>query len=134
MSAGPVPTPTAVTAPYWEAAREGRLVLPRCGVCSRVHHPPRAWCPHCWATELDWVEVSGAGVVVTFSVVHQPPSPTFEVPYVLAVVELAEGPQMMADVVGCRPQDVYVGLPVRVTFEPRGDVVLPQFRPAEEAE
>jgi uncharacterized OB-fold protein len=71
--------------------------------------------------------------VVTFSVVHQAPSPAFaaDVPYVLAVVELLEGPHVMANIVGGAPEGVRVGLPVRVVFEQRrGDVWIPQFEPA----
>lgn len=132
MSLGPLPSPTAATAPYWAAAAAGRLMLPRCRACGRFHHHPREWCPHCWGTELDWEEVSGDAVVVTFSVVQQAPSPSFVTPYVLAVVDLAEGPRMMANVVGCTPGEVSIGLPVHVTFERRGDIVLPQFQPAQE--
>jgi uncharacterized OB-fold protein len=66
--------------------------------------------------------------VLTYTVVHQPPSPAFAAPYVLAVIELLEGPRMMANVVGCSPDDVRVGAPVEVTFEPRGEVAIPQFR------
>jgi uncharacterized OB-fold protein len=69
--------------------------------------------------------------VLTYTVVHQPPSPAFAAPYVLAVVELAEGPRMMANVIDCSPEDVGVGASVEVTFEPRGEVAIPQFRLAE---
>lgn len=81
---------------------------------------------------LEWAEPSGRGIVLTYTTVHQPPSPAFTAPYVLAVIELAEGPRMMANVVDCAPDTVRVGTPVQVTFEPRGDVAIPQFRPREE--
>lgn len=128
----PLPEPRVdeVTAPYWEAAADGRLVLPRCRACGRTHHHPRGLCPHCWSTDLEWVAAAGTGEVVTFSVVHQPPSPAFAVPYVLAVIELAEGPRMMANVVDVTPSAVTVGMPVEVTFERRDTTTLPQFRPA----
>ena len=84
-------------------------------------------------TDLDWEEVSGEGVVVTYSVVQQAPSPNFATPYVLAVVDLAEGPRMMANILGCPPGEVSVGLRVQVSFERRGDIVLPQFQPPQEA-
>ncbi len=125
----PLPGINEVTAPYWEAAAAGRFVLPRCLACGRFHHHPRRWCPYCWSTDLEWAEPSGRGRVVTFSVVHQAPSEAFEVPYVLAVVALEEGPTMMANVVDVDPADVVCEMPVEVTFEQRGEMALPQFRP-----
>lgn len=125
----PVPTPNTTTARYWTAAAEGVFLLPTCRTCGRFHHHPRPWCPHCWSTDLDWAEPSGRGTVVTYSVVHQPPSPGFDVPYVLAVVRLDEGPQLMCNVVEIDPGEVRCDMPVAVTFEVRGDLALPQFRP-----
>lgn len=129
MTAPPVPTLTASTARYWQEAAAGRFVLPRCRACGRFHHHPRRWCPYCWATDLVWEQPCGRGRVLTYTVVHQPPSPAFAVPYVLAIIELSEGPRMMANVIGCSPQDVEVGTTVEVTFEPRGQLAIPQFRP-----
>ena len=126
----PVPETTPVTAPYWEAAAEGRFLLPRCRACDRFHHHPRPWCPYCWSTELDWHEASGHATVVTFSVVHQPPTPAFEVPYVLAVVELVEGPTMMTNIVDISPDQVRIGMKVAVGFDRRGDLAVPVFHPA----
>lgn len=125
----PVPALTAATAPYWEAAAAGRFLLPWCRDCERFHHHPRPWCPHCWSTNLAWREPSGRGRVVTYTVVHQPPSPEFDVPYVLAVVRLDEGPRLMTNIVDVDPAEVRVDLPVVVTFERRGACALPQFRP-----
>ncbi len=127
----PIPEYSAVTEPYWRAAAAGHFTLPRCDACYHVHFPPRRWCPHCWTDGLSWVEVSGRARVLTFSVVHQPPSENFQVPYVLAVVKLEEGPQMMCNIVGCAPSDVVVDMDVKVTFEQRGEIALPQFLPAQ---
>ncbi len=126
----PVPEYSPLTELYWRAAARGRFLLLRCNACGRAQHPPRRWCPHCWTRELSWTEASGRARVLTFSVVHQPPSAGFEVPYVLAVVKLEEGPQMMCNIVACAPTEVAVDMAVEVTFEPRGDIALPQFRPA----
>ncbi len=125
----PIPDMTPVTAPYWEAAAKGQFLLPLCRDCGKFHHHPRAWCPHCWSTELDWAEPSGEATVVTFSVVHQPPSPGFEVPYTLAVVELVEGPTMMSNIIGIEPKLVRIGMTVTVDFEQRGHLAVPVFRP-----
>ncbi len=125
----PIPEVTPITAPYWEAAAEGRFLLPRCRACEQFHHYPRHWCPHCWSNDLEWDTASGRATVVTFSVVHQPPSPAFEVPYVLAVVELIEGPTMMTNIVDIDPALVHIGMEVVVAFEWRGEFAVPVFRP-----
>ncbi|HEV7801491.1 MAG TPA: OB-fold domain-containing protein, partial [Burkholderiales bacterium] len=93
----PIPVPDAATAPYWSAANEGRLVLPRCTACSRWHFYPRALCPYCSSDKLEWQSASGRGEVYSYTVVHRAPSPAFaaEVPYVVAIVELEEGPHLM---------------------------------------
>lgn len=124
-----VPEPSAATARYWEAANEGRLELPRCRDCDEWVFYPREWCPQCHGTDLEWTEASGDGVVYTFTVLHSTPVGAYveAVPYVLAVVELVEGPRMMANVVGCDPTDVEVGSEVSVTFERREGQALPQF-------
>lgn len=133
MTTRPEPQVDAVTAPYWEAAAQHRLVLPRCRRCQRTHHHPRGLCPFCWSTSLDWVDAAGTGSVVTFTVVHQPPSPGFATPYVLAVVELSEGPRMMVNILDVDPHEVTIGMAVEVTFEERATTTLPQFRPAARA-
>ena len=91
-------------------------------------------CPHCGATELRWEEASGRGEVHTFTVARRPTHPAFagQEPYVIAVVELEEGPRVTTNVVGCEPEDVRVGMPVELTFEEKGEdgFALPLFRPA----
>ena len=135
MNDKPLPRVTAFTRPYWDAAREGRFVLQRCRACQQPFHYPRPWCPHCWSVEFDWIEASGRGRVITYSIVHQAPSKAFatDAPYVLAVVRLEEGPQMMANVLGIEPARMKVDMPVKMTFEERaGGIRVPQFEPVEE--
>lgn len=131
MSAKPLPRVTEVTRPYWDAARQERLLLQRCTACATYIHYPRPWCPSCWSADLEWLDSPGRGRVHTFSVVHQPPFDAFrDVPYVLAVIKLEEGPQIMANVVNIDPAEVHVDLPVRVCFEEReGGFRIPQFEP-----
>lgn len=124
----PIPTPNPATEPYWSAAARGEFLLPRCGQCGRFHHHPRLWCPYCWSGELRWEKPSGRGILVTYSIVHQPPSPCFTPPYVLAIVRLDEGPQLMCNVVETELGELRCELPVEVTFEARGEAALPQFR------
>ena len=127
----PIPSINDLTRPYWDAARDGRLVLQRCAGCQATIFYPRPWCPHCWSRELAWCQASGRGQVETFTVVHHPPSPAFagEIPYVLAIIQLLEGPRMMANLLSIDPGEVRVGLPVQVIFETRGEWKIPQFEP-----
>ncbi|HEV2008163.1 MAG TPA: Zn-ribbon domain-containing OB-fold protein [Burkholderiales bacterium] len=131
----PVPTPDAATAPYWSAAHERRLVMPRCLDCSRYHFYPRTLCPHCGSARLEWSECSGRGTVYSYTIVHRAPSPAFaaDVPYVVAVVEIDEGLRLMTNVVGCAPDTVRIGMKVGVTFrQVADDVTLPVFEPLKE--
>ena len=121
------------TAPFWDAARDGRLLIRRCGACGRAHFYPRPFCPHCWSDEVAWEDASGGASLYTWSVVHVNDLPPFGelVPYVAAVVDLAEGPRMMTQVVGCPFDQLVIGMPLEVTFEPRPEALtVPVFRPA----
>ena len=129
----PRPTPNGDSLPYWNAARERRLVLRECKACGRKHFMPRAVCPHCWSDRLEWVESNGDGTVHSFSVVHRAPSQMFaaNVPYVIAMIDLDDGPRMFANVIGLNALDVAIGDRVKLTFEDRGDgAMLPQFERA----
>jgi uncharacterized protein len=124
---------TELTAPYWDAAREGRLVVQECQSCRQLRHPPLPRCPHCHAADPDWREASGDGTVYTYTVVRHPTHYAFagQIPYVLALVELAEGPRLVTALAGVEPGEVRVGLPVRAVFREVADgVTLPYFEPA----
>ena len=132
----PLPVPDAATAPYWEAARAHRLVMPKCLACGAFHFYPRTLCPHCSSARLEWTTCSGRAEVYSFTVVHRAPSPAFaaDVPYVVATVKLAEGPHLMTRIAGCAPDVVRIGMAVRVSFvEASAEITLPVFVPAEEA-
>src|SRR3954454_19681896 len=92
----PLPAASAETLPWWEAAREHRLVAQRCSACGQLRHPPGPICPSCGSTESEWQELSGHGEVYTFTVVHQQFVPA-DVPYVVIAVELAEGVRMVSN-------------------------------------
>ena len=128
-------TATEVLARYRSATEGGQLLLQRCRECRQYVHYPRVICPHCRGLDLDWHEACGRGRVYSFSIVHQPPAPRWKdrVPYILAVVDLEEGPRMMCDIVDCDFERLRCGMPVLVTFEERDGRVLPQFRPVENA-
>ncbi len=128
-----LPTPDHETQPFWDAAREGRLLIRRCGACGVAHFYPRPFCPKCWSDQVDWVEASGRATLYTWSTVYQNDLPPFpeRVPYVAAVVDLEEGPRMMTNVVDCEPGALEIGMPLEVAFRPTSDdITLPVFRPA----
>jgi uncharacterized protein len=114
----PAPVPDADSAPYWRAARHGRLVVQRCEECGAHQLYPRDRCLACRGP-VGWVDASGRGTVYSFTVIRQNYSRPFRdmIPYVVALVDLAEGPRLMTNIVGCSPDDVRVGMAVRATFE-----------------
>jgi len=123
----PVPAPDPVSAAFWGAAAEGRLLIQRCPSCGSRQFYPRAICTTC-GTDPEWEEASGRGTVYTFTVIRQQGAEPFkgEVPYVVAMIALEEGPMMMGSVTGCSPDDVSIGLVVRayaVEVEPGVGVV-----------
>jgi uncharacterized protein len=130
----PQPKPNGDSLPYWNAARERRLLIRQCKACGARHFMPRHLCPECWSDELEWIDSPGLGSVHSFSIVHRAPTPTFaaRAPYVIALVDLDEGPRMMANVLGAEAQCIAIGDRVRLTFEDRGDgALIPQFFPLE---
>lgn len=112
----PTPREDAESQPFWQAVREGRFVLPACRNCGKRHFYPRAVCPHCRSLEVGYASASGNGSIYSFTVHRQPAGPEFasDVPYVVALVALDEGPRMLARIVGAEPEAVAIGQ--RVTF------------------
>ena len=125
------PEPGPEDAPFWEAAAQDRLVLPRCRSCATFIWYPRAYCPDCHTFGVDWVEASGRGTVYSFTVSQRGAGPwAAHAPYAIAYVELAEGPRVMTNIVGVDPGDVRIGAPVTAVFEPAGTTKLLRFKPA----
>lgn len=131
----PGPQASPLSQPYWDGCRERRLRLQYCPDSDRWVFYPRALDPHSWSTNLQWRDASGRGTVASFIVVHKPGHPAFqdEVPYVVALIDLEEGPRMLSNVVGCAPDQVRIGQPVRVHWVEQGGEVLPKFIPEETA-
>lgn len=128
----PVPLPTIDpdSAPYWAAAREGRLGLPHCLSCGHYFFYPRSICPECWSDKLELASATGKGTIYSFTVIHRHPNPAFNtrVPYVIALVDLAEGPRMLTAVRN-EPAEVKIGAAVEVIFEEiSAEISLPCFR------
>jgi uncharacterized OB-fold protein len=118
----PAPTPDADSAPYWTAAHEGRLVIQRCITCDARQLYPRDRCLVCRGP-VEWIEASGRGSVYSYTVIRQNYSRPFRdwIPYVVALVDLEEGPRVMTNIVGCEPDAVHIGMAVRAQFEAVSD-------------
>ena len=130
-----IPAPNLDTKPFWDGCAEGKLLLQRCAVCEAYRHPPSPICPHCLSDDHRWVPANGRGIVYTFVIVREQRARGWEkmVPYVLAVVELAEGPRILTNITNVAPEEVTIGMPVEVTFaELDGSTRLPLFQPREE--
>ncbi len=131
----PLPGPDPVSQPFWDGCARHELLLQRCAGCGKHRFPPGPVCTDCGGAEVDWVPVSGRGTVYSWIVVHHPvPRESFEgeVPYVVALIALAEGVRMASNVVGCPPDAVRAGMAVQVVFDDVADgVSLPKFRPLE---
>jgi len=128
----PIPTIAPEMKPFFDAARRHELVVQRCRGCGTHRLPARELCSTCLSREADWVQVSGAGEIYSFNVMHQVYHPGFadRVPYAVVVVKLAEGAKLTSNIVGLAPSEIRIGMPVRVVFEELDDeVTLPKFAP-----
>ena len=126
----PYPEPDGETRPFWEGVAEGRLRLQRCAACGRHVFYPRSVCPHCMSVPLEWIDASGRGSIYSFTIVHRaPPGFGEEAPYVVALVELAEGPRLLTRLLDMKPGEAEVGMAVELAIG--GDPPLPYFKRSE---
>ena len=130
----PLPTPTPETQQFWDGAREGRLMIMHCNGCSKDYFYPRPYCPFCFSADTAWKQASGKATLHTYLINHRA-APGFEkdAPYVIAVVQLEEGPRMMTNLVDVEPEpsQLPVDMPLEVVFDKANDTIsLPKFRPA----
>ena len=128
----PLPEITLLTEPFWEGLKQRELRLQRCDDCPAYRFTPKDVCPACSSVKATWTPVSGAGSVYSYSVVHRGPGPAFQedAPYIVVMVELAEGPRILSHMTGCEPEDMQIGMPVMVVFEDvTPEVTLYKFRP-----
>jgi uncharacterized OB-fold protein len=134
MAARLAPAVGPDTAFFWNGLREHKLLIQRCTECTALRHPPRPMCPSCRSLQWDAVESSGRGAVYSYVLPMQPQFPFFDYPYIVALVELAEGVRLVSNLTDVEPSDVTVGMPVEVYYRAfdgaDGDLVLHQFRPA----
>ena len=128
----PAPAPTELTEPFWTGGLSGELRLQRCAACGHIRYPISTICPRCWSADYDWTAVSGRGTVQSYIVYERAYHDEWadQVPYVVALIELAEGPVLISNVVGLEPAEVRVGQPVTAVFDRRSaTAALPQFAP-----
>jgi len=128
----PLPVSNLDNHDFWDGCRHHELRLQRCDACGTVRHHPRPACPQCASFDYGWVRASGRGTLYTFTIVHGPTLPAFQsrTPYNVAVVQLDEGPFMVSTIVGCRAEELRIGMPVEVVFEDVDETLsLPRFKP-----
>ena len=129
-STRPVPVPDEASAPFFEGAARGELMLQHCGACGAFMWPVKTRCVECFSGDVEWAPSSGRAELYSWAVVHQK-YPGFEEPYVLATVETSDGVRFNTSIVGAEPDELVIGMPLEVVFERvSDDVVVPKFRPA----
>jgi uncharacterized OB-fold protein len=120
------PVITAESKAFFDAARQGRFLVPVCTACNRAHWYPRIICPFCASDKVEWRAASGKGTIYTFSVMRR-----VKEPYIIAHVTLAEGPTMLTNIVACDAGDVRIGQAVTVVFQDTDNgPPVPMFKPA----
>jgi uncharacterized OB-fold protein len=116
---------------FWAGTAAGELRIQRCGGCGAVRHPPGPMCPRCGAASPGYLVAAGTGEVYSYVVHHHPPVPGRTLPIVVALVTLTEGVRMVGELLDAGPDDVRIGLPVRVAFvRVDEDLTLPAWKPA----
>jgi uncharacterized OB-fold protein len=129
-----LPDPTPETKDFWDGCRSGELRLQKCNDCGGgSYFPPRPFCPRCGSRSVQSYAASGKGVLYSYVINHRPRPDIGTEPYAIAVVQLAEGPRMMTNIVNCAqtPEALVLDMPVRVTFTKQSDTIsLPFFEPA----
>jgi uncharacterized OB-fold protein len=126
----PRPALTQDIAFFFEGAKQGTLLIQRCGACGLLRHPPRPACASCGSFDWDTVTSSGRGTVYSFVVMHHPQIPGFDYPLPIAVVELEEGTRLVGDLIGVDPADIRIGMPVVAEMVAVDDeLTIPMFRP-----
>ncbi|MFO8011607.1 MAG: Zn-ribbon domain-containing OB-fold protein [Dehalococcoidia bacterium] len=117
--------------PFWDGAKEHKLMLQKCKSCGSWLNPPRPMCPKCRSTESEWVAARGKGTIYSWVTYNEAPHPAFKTPYAAVLVELEEGPRIVSNMTDVKPEDISIGMPVEVTFEEIDEkLTLPKFKKA----
>ena len=129
----PIPQPNSDTRPFWDGCGKHELRFQQCVSCGHIRWPASIICPACYSKKAEWIQAGGKGTVYTYSVYHQAFHLSFErdIPYVTAIIALAEGPHFLSNIVGCSPDEVYCDMPVEVTWQDIDKAFsLPKFKPS----
>ena len=132
MLPAPAPVINSTTAEFWKATTEGRFLLQRCDACNIVLWFPRRNCPKCWTEDVSTFDAQQTGTVYSFTVVRKGKGAFQDAgPFVVAYVELADGPRIMTNIVDCDIDALHIGMPVEMVFHGTGEgSALYRFRPA----
>jgi uncharacterized OB-fold protein len=123
-------TPTPLTQPFWDAARDHRLLVQHCRACAKKFFRPEIACPHCRSRDWEWAESNGKGRLYSFSVMHRSPSPAFKAPFIFAAIEMDEGWTLFSNLIGLEIDDAEIDMPVEVCFHAISDALtVPLFQP-----
>ena len=126
----PIPVPSVESRAYWDGLRSHRLLMPECSHCKHRWFPPSRLCPCCRSDAVEWSEVSGRGKVFSYVVFHRVYDRSFagDVPYIVAIVELEQGPRLLSNIVGYDINKIECEMSVRVVFEDIGGyMTIPTF-------
>jgi uncharacterized OB-fold protein len=131
----PLPRPTPETQPFWDALKQHELRIQRCMACGKPYFYPRPFCPQCFSWDVEWFTCSGKATLHTYEIIHRAPRAfQADAPYVIAVVQLEEGPRMMSNIVGVEPDPsrLAVDMPLEIIYDDvNSEITLPKFRPAQ---
>lgn len=126
----PLPVATSVTLPFWEAARERRLVFQTCDACAKAQFYPRPFCRHCLSDRLGWSQSEGRGTIYTFTINHRAANPHMAdmTPYAVVVIELDEGWRLFSNIITPNMSDIRIGARVVLRWlDCANGISLPQF-------
>ena len=127
----PLPVVDVESKPFWDGAKAHKLMLQHCQSCGKYIYYPRTLCPHCKDDKVEWKQASGEGTIYSYTVAHRPAGPAFkaDVPYVIALIDLKEGPRMLSNIVTDDPSSVKIGQQVKVVFDDvTEEITLPKFQ------
>lgn len=127
----PLPRPSQWSKPFWEGTKRHKLLLKKCKTCGHIDHPPYLYCTACSSEDCEWFEASGKATLYAYAVntYGVPFSFLEDLPYVLALIDLPEGPRMISNIVECAPEDLKNGMELEVVFDQVSpDIVLPKWR------
>ncbi|GAA5231835.1 hypothetical protein FOZ76_14795 [Verticiella sediminum] len=135
-AAKPLPVPSELARPFWQALKHHELRLQQCTACHFYNHPPRIACPRCHGHGFAWTRVRPQGSVYSYTVVHRPPVPAFkeDVPYAVALVDVADTNVRLLSNLLAPLGDLRIGMPVEIVFDDvTPDISLFRFRPCDAA-